>query len=111
MTPDPRIPRLLALWHRVIGPLHHKDRDCHFRISAHWCAYRRDGRPEWELEHDGYLIQGETETFPTYEAAEARLIEVLAAGIREWLDLEEPEHPEHVTAGILSEVAQLVGRA
>lgn len=85
---QPTISQLLVLWYEVIGPLHHKDRDCHFAISRRFCCYRET---TWALEHHGYLLNETDETFPTYDAAESRLRGILILGITSWMNCEDAE--------------------
>lgn len=80
------ISRLVSIWYTVIGGLHHKDRDCWFRIAAVW-SY--DGRLEYEIQHDGYLMQAPLRTFHTYVDAEEVLIDLLKNGIREWINCDD----------------------
>lgn len=98
-TPTPTIPELVALWYETIGALHHKDRDCHFRIVTHW---RYAGELDYQLEHVGYLLDRIEETFETYELAEERLRELLVTGITDGLDHEDCEISVARRAAILA---------
>jgi hypothetical protein len=86
MTNAQKIPRLVALWYETISGLHHKDRDCHFRINSHW---RYSGEHQFEVEHAGYLLDDICRTYPTLELAEASLVTMLKLGIDSWIDCED----------------------
>ena len=86
MTPSTTISRLVSIWYTVIGGIHHKDRDCHFRLVAHW---QYSGELFWEIDHHGYLMELPETHFVTYEEAETALIGLLKEGIRAWIDVED----------------------
>ena len=82
MTNHEKIIELNKIWYNLIGGEHHKDRDCHFRISTH---YFYGDHVEWEVEHHGYILQNEireVEDFKTLHEAEVWLIHnILKFGI------------------------------
>jgi hypothetical protein len=68
------IAKLVALWYEVISGLHHKDRDCHFRIVSEW-SY--NGKHFYSFEHDGYLggaIDGRSPNMIDVEACAANYL-------------------------------------
>ena len=80
MTNHEKIIELNKIWYTLIGGDHHKDCDCHFRISTH---YFYGNHVEWEVEHHGYIMRDiGVEEFGTLEDAENYLIQhVLKRGI------------------------------
>lgn len=48
---EAQITQLTETWMALIGPEHHKDRDCHFYIQRTW-SYGQ--APYWEAQHFGY---------------------------------------------------------
>ena len=80
MTNHEKIIELNKIWYSLIGGDHHKDCDCHFRISTH---YMYGNRVEWEVEHHGYILRDVgVEAFGTLEDAETYLMRyVLKKGI------------------------------
>ena len=72
---EKRILTLTDMWYRLIGPVHHKDRDCHFDIVERW-SY--GDHPIYKVVHDGYLAdEYYSEDYPTYELAAHDLISFL----------------------------------
>lgn len=72
---------LCQRYHQLIGPDHHKDRDCHFFISKRW-SYGQ--WPTYEIEHNGYLMERQPELlleYDTYESARDGLIDMLTRAI------------------------------
>ena len=72
--------RLLQLWYKIIGPQHHKDRDCHFFIERHYCTYKD---PVWTVRHHGYILKDFDEEFKTFNLALQGLITFLISKIAE----------------------------
>ena len=76
-------------YYQNIGPIHHKDKDCHWYISKVF-SYGRE--PYYRVEHYGYLWDREFDgisdiAFSTYEDAEAQLLETIKDAVqesREW---------------------------
>jgi len=83
MTNHEKIIELNKIWYSLIGLDHHKDRDCHFRISTH---YHYGDLVEYEVEHYGYIMDEVHEEFSTQKEAEEYLINVLKKGILEEID-------------------------
>jgi hypothetical protein len=46
------ITKLTETWYKLIGSEHHKDRDCHWKISTLW-SYGNP--PVYCVEHSGYI--------------------------------------------------------
>lgn len=70
---------LTEQWYKLIGPDHHKDRDCHWYIETKW-SYGRP--PGYCIVHHGYIIGKLDETWQTYELALLRLKELLTIEIK-----------------------------
>jgi len=66
MKIEKQIAELGAKYYNLIGPEHHKDRDCHWTIETKW-SYGND--PVFIVEHKGYLHETERSTFDSYETA------------------------------------------
>jgi hypothetical protein len=79
------ITELLTLWYACIGPTHHKNRDCWYKISANCCTYSEF---YWEFEHDGYILHSlpTRKKFKNFSDAEDHLITVLVYGIKRETD-------------------------
>lgn len=93
---DATISRLVGLWYEVIGPLHHKDRDCHFGISVNW-SYAGD-KFHWRIEHNGYLMRPPDETYHSYEEAREALAVFLSDGI-----INQSDHDDDFSDGNMPE--------
>jgi hypothetical protein len=80
LTNHEKIIELNKIWYSLISTDHHKDCDCHFRISTH---YFYGDKVEYEVEHHGYIMRDiGVEEFGTLEDAENYLIQgVLKKGI------------------------------
>lgn len=75
------ITKLTEEWYTLIGPDHHKDRDCHWYIETKW-SY---GQPAiYIIQHYGYIIDEVSETWKTYELALERLKEILTEEIKQY---------------------------
>ena len=100
MTNHEKIIELNKIWYDFICSDHHKDRDCHFRISAH---YHYGDKVEYEVEHNGYIVDYDCTEWNTLEEAEQELIRLLSSSIiseADWyLNLPKPEtmgcHDDH----------------
>jgi hypothetical protein len=78
---DDKIVELTDEWYNLIGPDHHKDRDCHWYIETVW-SYGR--KPVYIVKHYGYILDRIEENWDTYELAQKRLIEILTQEIEEY---------------------------
>lgn len=80
------------LWYSYVCQDHHKDRDCHFVVSA---SFSYGDGPLWDADHDGYVDafprnqrSFERPKFPTYELALANCVnETLKMFRRHYSDL------------------------
>jgi len=75
------ITELTEEWYTLIGPDHHKDRDCHWCIETKW-SYGQS--PLYTIQHYGYIIDEFSETWKTYELALERLKELLKEEIKQY---------------------------
>ena len=75
---EKQITELGAKYYNLIGPEHHKDRDCHWTIETRW-SYGQP--PVYIVEHRGYLHETERATFDSYETALAFLRDELKDAI------------------------------
>ncbi len=77
------ITKLTEEWYILIGPDHHKDRDCHWYIETIW-SY--GNKPEYIIRHYGYILDEIEERWESYELALGRLKEILEEKIKEEKD-------------------------
>ena len=75
------ITKLTDEWYTLIGPDHHKDRDCHWYVETKW-SYGQ--LPRYTVQHWGYILDEINETWSTYEQALSRLKELLTREIEEY---------------------------
>jgi hypothetical protein len=75
------ITKLTNEWYILIGPDHHKDRDCHWYIETKW-SYGK--QPVYIICHSGYIIDEIEETWSEYELALIRLKDILKKEIEEY---------------------------
>jgi len=75
------ITELTAEWYKIIGPDHHKDRDCHWYIETKW-SYGQP--PLYTIQHFGYILDDINENWSTYELALERLKETLTEEIKQY---------------------------
>jgi hypothetical protein len=68
-------------WYDLIGPDHHKDRDCHWYIETKW-SY--GNTPTYIIQHYGYILNDIEENWSSYELAMQRLKELLTTKITEY---------------------------
>jgi hypothetical protein len=104
-TTDEQIIRLVSLWYEVIGPLHHKDRDCHFHVERTW-SYGATGQyaPKWSFRHHGYLKESPENQYDTMQEAMDGLREYLTEAIMDWADMDpESDHVPGITRAIAQE--------
>lgn len=67
----------------IIGPEHHKDRDCHWYVNKVW-SYGQS--PYYRVEHYGYIYGGLDRVerqFKTYKSALTFMIEHIQTAIKE----------------------------
>ena len=87
MTNHELIIALNKIWYDLIGGDHHKDSDCHFRISTH---YFYGDRVEYEVEHHGYILVSEVDEYREfgniYDAEKYLINDVLKFGILREID-------------------------
>lgn len=85
------ITALTEEWYDLIGPEHHKDRDCHWKIVTQW-SYGQP--PLYRVEHHGYLLDHIEIECPSYPEALETLKKTLQKSIsdeREFQTLNEKE--------------------
>lgn len=75
------VTKLTADWYKLIGPDHHKDRDCHWYIETKW-SYGES--PKYIAQHYGYILDRIEEEFETYDKAVEFLKETLIKEIEEY---------------------------
>jgi hypothetical protein len=76
------ITKLTDEWYTLIGPDHHKEKDCHWYVETKW-SY---GHPaKYSVQHWGYIIGDIEEHWNTYELALGRLKEILTREIEEYI--------------------------
>jgi len=80
------ITKLTEEWYRLIGPEHHKDRDCHWYIETKW-SYGQT--PTYTIQHYGYILDDISETWGSYDLALNRLKEILEREIKEYKKQDE----------------------
>jgi hypothetical protein len=68
------ITKLTKEWYRLIGPTHHKDRDCHWYIETKW-SY--GDSPVYTVIHNGYLVTDIQIKCTSYELALNELKNIL----------------------------------
>lgn len=74
------ITKLTDEWYQLIGPDHHKDRDCHWYIETKW-SYGQS--PVYIIRHHGYILDEIEEIWTTYELALERLKQILLKSIEQ----------------------------
>lgn len=72
-----QISKLVAFRYKLIGPTHHKDRDCHYEIGV---RFSYSGDAEYFVDHHGYLSSLE-ESYESLEDAEEALFKFLVREI------------------------------
>mgnify|MGYP003342773561 CR=1 FL=1 len=75
-----RVTELTEQWYKLIGPVHHKDRCCHWYIETKW-SYGLS--PTYIVRHYGYILDEVDEEFETYEQALDWLKDFLSTAIEE----------------------------
>jgi hypothetical protein len=74
------ITKLSDEWYTLIGPSHHKDRDCHWYIETKW-SYGQP--PVYTVHHYGYILDRIEEECNSYEEALTVLRDILKEKIEE----------------------------
>lgn len=74
------ITELTEEWYKLIGPDHHKDRDCHWYIETKW-SY--GNVPTYKVQHYGYILDTIDEEYDSYESALHGLKETLEYWIKQ----------------------------
>ena len=85
------ITKLTDEWYTLIGPDHHKDKDCHWYIETRW-SYGNP--PKYTVWHHGYILDRIEEDWNTYELALERLKEILTREIEEYIKDSEVNNDE-----------------
>lgn len=67
-------------WYRLIGPTHHKNKDCHWYIETKW-SYGYP--PKYSVQHFGYILDDIVEECDSYDEALLKLKEILTEKIEE----------------------------
>lgn len=76
------ITALTSEWYTLIGPTHHKDRDCHWYIETKW-SYGND--PKYSVQHFGYVADRIEDEYDSYDKALKGLRDTLTY----WIDQEK----------------------
>ena len=74
------ITKLTNEWYFLIGPDHHKDKDCHWYIETKW-SYGYP--PKYIVRHFGYILDEIEEEYKTHEEALVGLKDILTEKIKE----------------------------
>jgi hypothetical protein len=85
------ITKLTEEWYTLIGPDHHKDRDCHWYIETKW-SYGNS--PVYIVQHYGYILDEISETWSEYELALVRLRDILKKEIEEYRDYHKADEED-----------------
>jgi len=91
MNKENVIKELVAIWYSLMID-HHKDRDCHFYLNAH---YKYDGQAVYIVEHFGYVYHHYEREFDNLSNAQDFLIAELHRAIvkecNSYIDMIEDE--------------------
>jgi hypothetical protein len=74
------ITKLSNEWYTLIGPSHHKNRDCHWYVETKW-SYGQP--PTYTVQHYGYILDRIEEECESYEEALTVLRDILKEKIEE----------------------------
>jgi hypothetical protein len=74
------ITKLSDEWYTLIGPSHHKNRDCHWYVETKW-SYGQP--PTYTVQHYGYILDRIEEECESYEEALTVLRDILKEKIEE----------------------------
>jgi hypothetical protein len=80
------ITKLTNEWYILIGPLHHKDKCCHWYIETKW-SYGYP--PKYSVQHWGYILDDIVIECDSYDEALLKLKEILTEKIEEEKKFEE----------------------
>ena len=75
------ITKLTDEWYTLIGPSHHKDRDCHWYMETKW-SYGYE--PTYTVHHYGYILDKIEEECESYDEALSKLKEILTKEVEEY---------------------------
>ncbi len=75
------ITKLTNQWYTLIGPDHHKDRDCHWFVETIW-SY--GDSPQYKIRHHGYILDEIEEEYNSYDEALLKLKEILTYEIEQY---------------------------
>lgn len=90
-TTEKDITELSKEWYTLIGPEHHKDRDCHWKIVTKW-SYGEP--PVYKIEHLGYILGNIDIGCQTYPEALETLKKTLQKSIAEEKELQASSEKE-----------------
>ena len=76
------ITKLSDEWYALVGPSHHKDRDCHWYVETKW-SYGQS--PKYSVQHWGYILGDIVEECDSYDEALVKLEEILTKEIKEYI--------------------------
>lgn len=80
------ITKLSDEWYTLVGPSHHKERDCHWYIETKW-SYGQP--PKYNVQHWGYILGDIVEECDSYDEALLKLKEILIEKIEEEKKIQE----------------------
>lgn len=109
MTNTEKIIKLNTIWYHLIGPEHHKDRDCHFYITQ---KFSYGDTMKYIVEHNGYIKHDyEDSEWNTREEAEVELITLISNIIKDemmWSINSNPDKDNSAFKEIENEVNNIV---
>jgi hypothetical protein len=77
-----KIVDLTSKWYRYIGPMHHKDKDCHWNIDV---SYSYGQPPVYAAYIHGYLFSDQREDRDNFKQAEMDLLLMVREAVQtEW---------------------------
>lgn len=80
-----KIVDLTDKWYRYIGPMHHKDRDCHWHIET---SYSYGEKPTYTAFINGYLFSDQREPRDNFAQAEKDLLDMVKEAVQtEWEEI------------------------
>ena len=75
------ITKLSDEWYTLVGPSHHKERDCHWYIETKWSHGQP---PKYNVQHWGYILGDIVEECDSYDEALVKLKEILTKEVKEY---------------------------